>query len=68
MTTRDDNNKKLFLPHHTSKYHYYAQWCLECGYIVTKKYLGMTSHTTSAEYEPVPSDAAWTEVSKILGF
>ena len=37
MTTRDDNNEKLFLPPHTSKHQYYSQWCFERGSIVTKK-------------------------------
>ena len=46
MTTRYDNDEKVFLPHHTSKHQYYAQWCFEYGLIVTKKNLGMTSYTT----------------------
>ena len=47
MITRDNNNKKVFFPHHRSKYQYYEPWCFEHGYLVTKKYLGMTNHTTS---------------------
>ena len=26
MTTRDEEFKKVFIPHHTSKHHYYVQW------------------------------------------
>ena len=33
-TTRDADNKKLFLPHHTPKNQYYVQWCFERGSIV----------------------------------
>ena len=36
MTTIDDDDKKMFLPHHTSKHQYYAQWCFERGSIVMK--------------------------------
>ena len=61
MTTRDEYDEKVFLPHHTSKHQYYAQWCFERRSIVTKKHLGMTSYTTTAEYEPRPFGVAWYE-------
>ena len=38
---------------------------LRRGYIFTKQ-LGMTSYTTSTEYEPRPFDSARSEVSTIL--
>ena len=60
MTKRDDNNKKVFLPHHTSKNQYCAQWRFVSGSIVTRRHLGMASYTTSAEYEPRQFYAAWT--------
>ena len=66
MTTRDDYDEKVFLPHHTSKHQYCEQWCFEHRYIVTKKHLDMTSYNTSSEYEPMPFDAAWTEGLTIL--
>ena len=59
MTTIYDDEEKVFLPLHTSKHQYYAQWCFDHGSIVKKKHLGMKSYTTSAEYEPRPFDAAW---------
>ena len=37
ITTIDDDDKKLFLPHHASKHQYYAQWCFERGSIIMKK-------------------------------
>ena len=37
MTKRDDNDEKVFLPHHTSRHQYYSQWCFESGSIVMKK-------------------------------
>ena len=37
MTTRDDNDGKVFLAHHTSNHQCYAQWCFECGSIVIKQ-------------------------------
>ena len=37
ITTIDDNNNKLFLPHHTSKHQYYAQWFFERVSIIVKK-------------------------------
>ena len=61
MTTQDDDVKKVFLPHHTSKHQYYTQWCFECESIVTKKHLVMTSYNTSAEYEPGSFDSARPE-------
>ena len=61
MIIRDDHDKNMFLPHQTSKHHYYAQWCFERGYIVTKKRLGTKSYTTLAEYKPRPFDAACLE-------
>ena len=36
MTTIDEKNKKVSLQHQTSKHQYYAHWCFERGYIVTK--------------------------------
>ena len=36
-TKRDDNNKKLFISHHTSKHKYYSRRCFERGFIVTNK-------------------------------
>ena len=66
MTTRDDDDKKVFLPYHTSNHQYYAQWCFEHGSIVTEKHVGVTSYTTSAEYEPIPFDVAWPEESTRL--
>ena len=50
VTIRYDNDKKVFLPHHTSKHQHYAQWGFEGGSIVTKKNLCITSYTTSDEY------------------
>ena len=32
IETRDDDNEKVFLPHHTSNRQYYAQWCLLISY------------------------------------
>ena len=36
MTTIYENYEKVFLPHHTSKHQYYAQWYFERGSIVMK--------------------------------
>ena len=36
MTTRDEEKYNPFLPHHTSKHQYYAQWFFEHGSIFTK--------------------------------
>ena len=35
--TRDEYEKKVLLPHHTSMQQYRAQWCFERGSIVMKK-------------------------------
>ena len=66
MTTIYDDEEKVFLPLHTSKHQYYAQWCFDHGSIVTERHLGMTSYTILYGYEPRPFDAAFTEVSAIL--
>ena len=68
VTTRDDDEEKLFLPHHTSKHQYYKQWCFQHISIVTETKLGMKSYTTSPEYEPRPFYAAWYEGSTRLDF
>ena len=65
MKTTDDDNEKVFLPHHTSNNQYYEQLCFERGSIV-KFCLGMTSYNTPAEYEPIPFGESWPEESKIL--
>ena len=36
MTTWDDDNNTVLLPHHPLKHQYYAQWCIERGSIITK--------------------------------
>ena len=45
MTTRNDDDKKVFLLHHTLKHQYYERCCFERGSIVTEKKIGMTSYT-----------------------
>ena len=65
ITTRYEDGEKVFLPHHNLKHCYYTQYGFELGSIFTNK-IGMTIYTTSSEYEPIPFDAAWPEVSTRL--
>ena len=61
ITTIENDNKKVFLPHHTSKHHYYTQWCFERGSVVMGKNLGIESYTTLAEYETISFVSDWPE-------
>ena len=38
MTTRYDDEEKVFFPHRNSDNQYYAQWCFQRGYVVSKTF------------------------------